>query len=97
MILRRRLLASLALFCALNACVSNPEQWEARQHARELPAVFVTSTLDRIQRMCPNTANAVGCAVRDYGAHVCYVYITADSPPWVVSHELLHCAGYDHA
>ena len=37
----------------------------------------------------------VGCAVPDFAQETCFVYVR-DLSPWVIDHEKMHCAGYDH-
>ena len=39
------------------------------------------------------------CAEFDLAAKRCDIWYSADFPPqrWIVQHERLHCAGYDHA
>jgi hypothetical protein len=96
--LRRLLISAPVVALAVNVgCASlNPEGWDAKTAAAPLPAVFVPVSRARIQQECPKTPNAIGCAVRSYERGVCWVYIPADAPPWLVDHELLHCAGYNH-
>ena len=37
----------------------------------------------------------IGCAVPDFAQGICFAYVR-DMTPWVITHERLHCAGYDH-
>jgi hypothetical protein len=38
----------------------------------------------------------LGCAEFDFNLSRCHVWLTGASPNFVLQHERLHCAGYDH-
>lgn len=44
--------------------------------------------------ICPSAA--IGCAVVNFAAHRCDVYLSSNSSAWLRDHELQHCRGYDH-
>lgn len=90
---KRRILITVPVI--VTAC-ANVAGWEEKPDARPLPAVFVDSTPAQIQSACPSTANAIGCAVRNYRLGVCYIYVEANAPKWLATHELTHCAGFNH-
>lgn len=92
----RRILISAPVLVTGCAVLTNDPGWQVERHDTPLPAVFVASSLERIQQACPKTPNAYGCAVRDYRVGLCWIYIPADAPVWLRAHELLHCAGYNH-
>lgn len=91
---KRRILVSIPVI--LTACAINNEGWEEKPEARPLPAIFVDSSAEQIQRACPTTPHAVGCAVRNYRLGVCYIYVEPDPPKWLAAHEMAHCAGFNH-
>jgi hypothetical protein len=101
---RRILLVSLVLAAAFGintvpgcgALQPEPDGWQAQPTHNALPAVFRVSTLEEIRRACPQVRAAIGCATRDYDRGFCYIRVPADAPLWLLSHELLHCAGMDH-
>lgn len=79
----------------LNGCAADPVGWKEEPTHNALPVVFRVSTIEQIQR-CTGLRNTIGCASRDYARGFCYVLVPADAPLWLLSHEMLHCAGYDH-
>jgi hypothetical protein len=53
---------------------------------------------DHCARYVPVGQFAEGCVEFDFDAGRCDVWVSADFPPadYVVEHERLHCAGFDH-
>jgi|SRR4051812_37520178 hypothetical protein len=100
---RRFLLVSLVLGAAFGinavpgcgALQPEPDGWKSQPTHNALPAVFRVSSLDEIRR-CTGRADSIGCALRDYKRGFCYVLVPADAPKWLLGHEMLHCAGFDH-
>lgn len=100
--LPRRLLAfavfvagSLPLLLTQYGCAANGQGWRETPDHPPLPAVFVLVDREEPGRQC-KVLGAWGCAVRDYAAGVCRIYIEANAAPWQRTHELAHCAGYSH-
>lgn len=97
--LRRFILVLLVLTClvaVLASCASNDAGWEMKPDAPPLPAYFVDSAPAQIRQACPKTANVIGCAVRHYDIGKCFIYVEPDAPKWLATHELTHCAGFNH-
>lgn len=96
--IRRFLLVFLVLAasCHLPGCANNVTGWDMGPDSKPLPAVFRVVNGAEIQRRCPTVSHPTGCAVSDYDHGVCYVYVEAPPRPWIVSHELYHCAGFNH-
>lgn len=103
---RRLLLAALVAVCAAAVLVAatgcdtlapNASGWEAKPTHAPLPAYFVDSTAVQIAGACRRPTGTVsGCAVRRYDAGRCYIYVEPNAPAWLATHELAHCAGFDH-
>jgi hypothetical protein len=89
---------SLSLIAALllTSCAHNADGWDVEKRVDALPAVFVPSTAAEIQAQCPQVRGAMGCAVRDWNARVCRIYVEVPPAPWIAMHELWHCAGWSH-
>ena len=53
---------------------------------------------DRCMRYAPFGASPEACAEFDFANRTCHIWFSSDFPPadWIVRHERLHCAGYDH-
>jgi hypothetical protein len=53
---------------------------------------------DRCARYVGFGSNPEACAEFDLAAGKCHIWFSADFPPqrFIVQHERLHCAGYDH-
>lgn len=101
---RRLLLLSLVSICAvamvasmLAGCATNDQGWEMQPSHAPLPAYFVDSTPAQIAQACHRaTGTVAGCAVRHYDLNRCFIYIEANAPHWLATHELEHCAGFNH-
>ena len=54
---------------------------------------------DRCARYVGFGMSPEACAEFDLAAGKCHIWFSADFPPqrFIVQHERLHCAGYDHA
>lgn len=88
----------LALLLLLTAC-GDGEGWEKQPSKSALPAVFREIATDKVSKVCGNYAHMTthGCVWRDYSTGLCYVYTGPNPPYWLMTHELLHCAGFEHA
>lgn len=86
--------AALIVGGFLQGC-ANAEGWQIEPTAPSLPAVFVYVDRDEPGRRC-RLPGAYGCAVRDFAAGVCRIYIEREAAPWQRTHELAHCAGFSH-
>lgn len=95
---RRILLIALVLPCACAALAPNDQGWETKPDVPALPATFVDTSAAQIQRLCPPKPGQVtaGCAMRNYALNRCFIYIEPNAPKWLATHELAHCAGFDH-
>jgi hypothetical protein len=53
---------------------------------------------ERCAPYVPFGSSPEACAEFDLAARTCMLWFSADFPPsaWVIEHERLHCAGYDH-
>jgi len=89
-----RILIALPLLIA--GCATNDAGWETRPSHAPLPAYFVDSEPAQIRAACPRIPNVIGCAVRHYDLGKCFIYVEASTPHWLATHELEHCAGFDH-
>lgn len=92
------LLVGVTLYVT-QGCDGNNEGWEAKPSHQSLPAVMREVPVADVARTCGNYHNKVthGCVWRDYSTGLCYVYHGPGVAPWLLQHEALHCAGYDHA
>lgn len=95
---RRTFLVAFVLAAAsqLPGCATNVTGWDLGPDSKPLPAVFRIVNGAEIQRHCPTVSHPTGCAVSDYASGICWVYVEAPPRPWIVSHELYHCAGFNH-
>jgi hypothetical protein len=94
-------LIAIAAAMGLTGCASmgEPDDWSERPTHESLPAVFVEIAVADLPRTCGNYPGLTlhGCAKRDYVSRVCVIYTGPNPQPWLRTHELTHCAGYDHA
>jgi hypothetical protein len=98
MFLRRLLLTApvLATLILCFGCAADPFAWDEQPRHSPLPAYFVeVADVERVCRSYPGFTTH-GCAVRDYSRGVCFVYTGPNPQAWLRTHELAHCAGYDH-
>lgn len=93
--LRRLLLTSLVL--AAGCASFDPHGWEDRPRQSPLPAHFVEVAVSELPRVCNNGHPALqGCAHRLYAEGFCLIYTGPNPQRWLLAHELLHCAGFNH-
>jgi hypothetical protein len=95
---RRLLLTSLVgAALVVVGCASDPYGWREKPDTESLPAVFVEVGVADLGRACGiSHPNLHGCARRDFAARVCIVYTGPKPQPWLLTHELAHCAGWSH-
>jgi hypothetical protein len=93
-------MVALALFGVIGGCATFDYQWEKRHAPMTKIVVVQVDDTDRICRQHINAAmygRVTGCAVRDYAANVCTIYLPLTYPAWLEKHERRHClAGEDH-
>lgn len=53
---------------------------------------------DKCSKYVPWYASAEACAEWHFDKDECHIWFSKDFPPqqWVIEHERMHCAGYDH-
>lgn len=74
------------------------ESWlDAPTHAALRP-FHIELSEEELPRACGNAPalKLYGCAVRVQQDRVCIIYTTPKPAGWVMDHERLHCAGWDH-
>lgn len=99
MILRRLLVALLAMFCAAQIPEVRAQiffAWESWPRHFSLPPVWRHVGSQEVMRRCG--PYMIGCAVRSWGDGLCYIYSgrAEDEDPEHTKHEKHHCKGYDH-
>lgn len=96
LLLRRALLVALVIASGSRA-LADAYEWDAVPTHKPLPAQVYYVDAETIAYMChaqPYTSHSpAGCAVRDYAAGVCSIYVDGDG---FIPHEKKHCDGYDH-
>jgi hypothetical protein len=80
------------------AAIGGAEDWHDQPTHPALPSMHFVVAASDLPGACghPKGARLLGCAHRVYDPPVCLVYTAANPAPWVMEHELKHCAGYDH-
>lgn len=86
---------------AVNSCgdAGNAEGWESKPSQHSLPAIFREVPVDQVAVVCGQYHGKTthGCAWRNWSEGLCYVYHGPGVKPWLLQHEALHCAGFEHA
>jgi hypothetical protein len=79
----------------VSGCAAQPYAWTETPVRQPLAAYVFSVPVDEMYRRC-GTVHTHGCAKRNYSQGICEVVVGPNPQTWVMTHELAHCAGYDH-
>ena len=94
-------LAAPALLCA-GGCTSiayfseADPAWKPHPSHASMRPYHLEIEQSRLAEACKSDVPVLGCAIRLPRDRVCIIYTGPKPAPWIVRHELKHCAGYDH-
>jgi hypothetical protein len=92
---RWRLCPLPLLSILLSGCVAQPYAWTEWPVKQPLPAYVFSLSVAELQAKCRHGL-AEGCAIRDYEANACRVYVGPSPRIDTLAHEFAHCAGFEH-
>lgn len=94
--------APAAVLCglALQGCaIPVQEDWHDRPTHPALPPFYFELAAADLESVCGHQPKmrTYGCALRLVEEHACAIFTEPEPPQWLLTHERMHCAGWDHS